>query len=193
MGSDGNLVGVANPGLGTLGNYGGPTETIALLPGSPAIDAGTSSAGATAPTSAARPRVGAVDIGAFESQGFTMTPVAGSTPQTAAIGWAVRQPAGGDRDGQQPGRAGGRGGRQLRRQSRGQWRLGDRGWPPSAVIAGGQAGVTGGPNNVDGSYTVTASVPGLPPVSFDLTNTGPVFTKLVVNTTSGALFPEPAS
>ena len=47
----------------------------------------------------------------------------------------------------------------------------------SAVVAGGPAGVTGGPNNVDGSYTVTASVPGLPPVSFALTNTGPVLTK----------------
>ena len=41
-GVDGNLVGVADPGLGALGNYGGPTETIPLLPGSPAIDAGTS-------------------------------------------------------------------------------------------------------------------------------------------------------
>ena len=51
-GVDGNLVGVDDPGLGTLGNYGGPTETIPLLPGSPAIDAGTS-AGARPPTSAA--------------------------------------------------------------------------------------------------------------------------------------------
>ena len=29
-----------NPMLGTLGNYGGPTQTIPLLSGSPAIDAG---------------------------------------------------------------------------------------------------------------------------------------------------------
>ena len=58
----------------------------------------------------------------------------------------------------------------------------------SAVIAGGQAGVIGGPNNVDGSYTVTASGPGLAPASFALTNTGPVFTKLVVNATSGSYF-----
>jgi hypothetical protein len=32
-----------NPVLGTLGNYGGPTPTIPLLTGSPAIDAGNPS------------------------------------------------------------------------------------------------------------------------------------------------------
>jgi hypothetical protein len=36
-----NQVGVANPGLGTLGYYGGPTQTIPLLPGSPAIGGGS--------------------------------------------------------------------------------------------------------------------------------------------------------
>src|SRR5262249_52383807 len=35
-----NLFGV-NPKLAPLGNYGGPTQTMALLPGSPAIDAGS--------------------------------------------------------------------------------------------------------------------------------------------------------
>jgi hypothetical protein len=33
----------ANPRLGTLGYYGGPTQTIPLLSGSPAIDAGNPS------------------------------------------------------------------------------------------------------------------------------------------------------
>jgi hypothetical protein len=32
-----------DPKLGTLGNYGGPTQTISLLSGSPAIDAGNPS------------------------------------------------------------------------------------------------------------------------------------------------------
>jgi hypothetical protein len=32
-----------DPELGTLGNYGGPTQTIPLLSGSPAIDAGNPS------------------------------------------------------------------------------------------------------------------------------------------------------
>ena len=41
-GVNNNQVGVANPLLGTLGNYGGPTQTIPLLPGSPAIGKGGS-------------------------------------------------------------------------------------------------------------------------------------------------------
>jgi hypothetical protein len=39
-GSNGNQVNVANPGLGTFGNNGGPTQTVPLLPTSPAINAG---------------------------------------------------------------------------------------------------------------------------------------------------------
>ena len=41
-GLNGNLVGVTKPLLGELADNGGPTETIALLAGSPAIDAGAS-------------------------------------------------------------------------------------------------------------------------------------------------------
>jgi hypothetical protein len=72
-GVNGNIVGVADPGLAPLGNYGGPTQTMALLPGSPAINAGKT--GANIPTTDQRgePRVGAPDIGAFESQGFNST------------------------------------------------------------------------------------------------------------------------
>ena len=40
-GVNGNQVGVANPGLDALADNGGPTQTIALLPGSPAIDTGS--------------------------------------------------------------------------------------------------------------------------------------------------------
>jgi hypothetical protein len=39
-GVNGNIVGVADPKLAPLGNYGGPTQTMPPLPGSPAIDAG---------------------------------------------------------------------------------------------------------------------------------------------------------
>ena len=46
-GVDHNIVGVAAPMVGTLGNYGGPTQTIPLLPGSPAIGGGTASGAAT--------------------------------------------------------------------------------------------------------------------------------------------------
>ncbi|HEY8748065.1 MAG TPA: DUF4082 domain-containing protein [Tepidisphaeraceae bacterium] len=40
-GVQGNIVGVANPMLAVLGNYGGPTQTMPPLTGSPAIDAGS--------------------------------------------------------------------------------------------------------------------------------------------------------
>ena len=78
--------------LAPLGNYGGPTQTMALLPGSPAIDAGTSGPGIPTTDQRGLGRVGAVDIGAFESQGFTLTVVAGSTPQTSTIGTAFANP-----------------------------------------------------------------------------------------------------
>ena len=64
--------------LAPLGNYGGPTQTMALLPGSPAIDRVSST---LATDQRGLGRVGLADIGAFESQGFTLTPAPGSTPQ----------------------------------------------------------------------------------------------------------------
>ncbi len=42
-GFQGGVVSTANPLLSTLDNYGGPTPTLSLLPGSPAIDAGNNS------------------------------------------------------------------------------------------------------------------------------------------------------
>ena len=76
-GTNGNQVGVADPGLGPLAYYGGPTQTIDLLPGSPAIDKG-SNALAVDPstgqplttdqrgTGFLRIVNGTVDIGAYE-------------------------------------------------------------------------------------------------------------------------------
>ncbi|HYW72647.1 MAG TPA: choice-of-anchor Q domain-containing protein, partial [Pyrinomonadaceae bacterium] len=87
-----NLIGV-NALLAPLGNYGGPTQTIALLPGSPAINAGDNSVIAN-PAFSGPPftdqrglnRIvgGTVDIGAFESRGFTIAATAG-TPQSAVF------------------------------------------------------------------------------------------------------------
>jgi Right handed beta helix region len=93
-GINGNLVGVTNPLLAPLGNYGGPTQTMALLPGSPAIDAGNSSLESGTLDQRGMSYAGTVDIGAFESQGFTLTPVAGSTPQTTLAGNSFANPLG---------------------------------------------------------------------------------------------------
>ena len=59
-----------NPQLGPLQNNGGPTQTMALLPGSPAINAGdNTNAPAYDQRGAGFPRIvgGTIDIGAFES------------------------------------------------------------------------------------------------------------------------------
>ena len=68
-----DLVGTSDnpldPLLGPLGDYGGPTATHALLPGSPAIDAGDNAdAPETDQRGFARLVNGIVDIGAFEVQ-----------------------------------------------------------------------------------------------------------------------------
>ena len=63
-----------NPHLGSLANKGGPTQTLALLSGSPALNAGDNSAqSVTGPydqrgNGFARVVNGAIDIGAFEVQ-----------------------------------------------------------------------------------------------------------------------------
>lgn len=56
-----------NPLLGPLRNNGGETDTLALLPGSPAIDAGTNAGcPASDQRGVSRPQGSACDIGAFE-------------------------------------------------------------------------------------------------------------------------------
>ena len=62
-----NLVG-ANPLLAPLGNYGGPSPTMAPLPGSPAINAGTATTLTTDQRGFTRTVGQAVDIGAVEVQ-----------------------------------------------------------------------------------------------------------------------------
>jgi hypothetical protein len=92
-GSSGNIVVTSLSGLGLapLGNYGGSAETIALLPGSLAIGKGTAVDGITT-DQRGEPLASPPDIGAFQSQGFTLTEVAGSTPQSAAPGDAFANP-----------------------------------------------------------------------------------------------------
>ena len=69
--TNGNIVGHSAL-LAALGDHGGTTQTIALLPGSPALGGGASS-GADIPAADQRgvARTGHNDIGAFQSQGFS--------------------------------------------------------------------------------------------------------------------------
>ncbi len=102
-GPNGNQAGVSDPGLGTLADNGGPTETIALLAGSPAIGGG--SAGLAVDSSgnplaydqrgAGFPRTnldnGSVDIGAFQTQstGQTTAPEVTVNPDDLTFGTAL--------------------------------------------------------------------------------------------------------
>jgi hypothetical protein len=92
-GVQGNRVGVRDPGLAPLGDNGGPTQTMALLPGSPAVNAGSNAfvtPGATDQRGLPRIAGGTVDIGAFESQNptFPAATVATCDPGTAT--WYLR-------------------------------------------------------------------------------------------------------
>ncbi len=90
-GVNGNIVGVADLGLGALLNNGGPTKTCALLSYSPAINAGdnslipidpsTGSPFTTDQTGAPRIFNGTVDIGAVE---FQATPFVSTVVNTTA-------------------------------------------------------------------------------------------------------------
>ncbi len=100
-GTDGNIVltGSTGPGLAPLGNNGGPTQTMALLPGSPAIGAGV--ALKIAPTDQrGDPLDTPPDIGAYQSQlgsGIAAPPATFVVTKTADDGsvgtlrWAVDQ------------------------------------------------------------------------------------------------------
>jgi hypothetical protein len=92
----GNQVGVslADVGLAPVAGYGGPTQTFALLPGSFAIGKGQPAPEtgmlATDQRGAPRPSTGQSDVGAFQNQGYTLTPT--NTPQSANVNSAFAQP-----------------------------------------------------------------------------------------------------
>ena len=66
----GDQTGITNPMLGPLQNNGGPTETVALLPGSPAINTGSNPDSLTTDQRGAGfPRdIDGIDAGAFEAE-----------------------------------------------------------------------------------------------------------------------------
>jgi hypothetical protein len=149
-----------------LRDNGGSTQTHALLPGSAAINAGTSTG---APTTDQRgiSRVGAVDIGAFESRGFTIAITNGNT-QNTATGTAFTLPlavnvtssfgeivTGGKVTFTPPSS-----GASASLTSN-----------PATIDATGNASVTATANNSSGSYTVNAGGDGFAtPAQFNLTN-----------------------
>ncbi len=93
--TDGNQVGVADLALGTLANNGGPTQTIALMADSPAIDAGNNAlipAGLTTDQRGvgfARIVDGTVDIGAYESPYLSTVTSVSSSVNASAYGQSV--------------------------------------------------------------------------------------------------------
>ncbi len=88
-----NLLGVtaAQAKLGTLGSYGGPTQTIPLLPGSVAIGAGAPINGVTTDQTGYTRSATAPSIGAYENEGFTITASGGgqTTPPGTAFATAL--------------------------------------------------------------------------------------------------------
>jgi parallel beta-helix repeat protein len=162
-----NLIG-GNPLLGPLGNYGGSTFTMPLLPGSPAIGAGTT-AGAPATDQRGLPRVGPVDIGAFQSQGFTLTLVAGSTPQLASSGAPFANPLAVKVTANNPIEPVDGGVINFAAPATGASAALSA---ATAVITSGQASVTATANDAHGTYSVNATAAGAAPLDFVLTNTG---------------------
>jgi uncharacterized protein (TIGR03067 family) len=176
-GSQGNQVGTAgapiDPLLAPLGDYGGPTSTMALLPGSPAIGRGAT--GQDIPTTDERgqPRTGHVDIGAFQSGGFTLTPAPGSTPQSAAVNTTFGQALAVIVTANNPAEPVDGGVISFAPPSTGASATLSA---ATAVIAGGSAtvpataNVTATANGTPGRYRITAGAAGAQSVDFILTN-----------------------
>jgi predicted outer membrane repeat protein len=150
--------------LGPLGDYGGTTRTIPLLPGSPAINAGVDCEGKD--QREITHDTGQCDDGAFETSGFTLAVTSGSgqfapvnTPFAASLWVGVSANHAGDpvNGGQITFTAPGSGASAVLTGS-------------PAAISGGSASVTANANNIAGAYTVTASASGANSVGFSLTN-----------------------
>ncbi len=163
------MTSLADLGLAPLGDYGGPTETMALLPGSAAIGAGMGDSGITTDQRGApRPASGATDIGAFQDQGYTVAVSSGS-PQSHARQPGLRCSTRGLVDREFCQRAAPWGDDRFQRAGVGRQCHAQR---HSAVTdASGLASVTATANATAGTYVVTASATGVTSsASFNLTN-----------------------
>lgn len=173
----------ADPLLAPLGSYGGGTQTYALLPGSPAIDAGDAAYCPDADQrGVSRPQGAGCDIGAFESRGFTLA-IAGGENQSAVIGQpffqpltvtvssAVNEPVKGGQVTFTPPMSGA---------------SASISGSPAAITAAGSAQGTALANDRSGAYTVTAGGAGITPVNFHLTNL-PILATIEVSVTKSPL------
>jgi hypothetical protein len=170
-GSGGNIVGVANPGLAPLGNYGGSTQTMALLPGSPAIAAGSSALVAGQTTDqrgVARTLKGTVDIGAFESRGFTLTDLPGTGAQATSINTAFAPLGVSVTSSYAEPVQGGTVNFTATEASDGATAF--LGSSTATIGASGVATVSAAANAIAGSYTATAAASGAAATTFSLTN-----------------------
>ncbi|RPI27619.1 MAG: hypothetical protein EHM61_07835, partial [Acidobacteria bacterium] len=157
----------ADPLLGSLGNYGGSTQTIPLLPGSSAINLGNAAYCTLGHDQRGLSQVGPCDLGAFESQGFTLGSLTGNSQQTD-INTAFAQPLG----------------LTVTANNASEPVIGGKvtftppGSGPSAAItgspatigAGGGASVTATANGIASWYVVTASASGASDAQYHLMN-----------------------
>jgi hypothetical protein len=158
--------------LGAFGSYGGGTQTIPLLPGSAAIDAG-----ANCPTADQRglSRLGVCDVGAFEAQGFTLA-VTGGNSQRARVNTAFANPLALSVTANHSGDPVNGGKVTFSAPASGASAI-LTGSP--ATISGGFASVTAGANATGGSYTVSAGAAGTNSVNFSLTNLFNLFLSII--------------
>jgi LPXTG-site transpeptidase (sortase) family protein len=155
-----------DPKLSAPGYYGGLTQTYALLPGSPAIDVGNSAYCTAGNDQRGKSYVGTCDIGAFESQGFTIAKTGGD-PQSALINTAFADPLVVSVTANNPVEPVNGGLVTFSVPSSGA-SANISGSP--AAISGGNASVNATANAITGSYLVSASASGANNVDFSLTN-----------------------
>jgi hypothetical protein len=157
-----------DPLLSPLGNYGGPTQTLALLPGSQAIGAGSVRYGGSTDQRGVT-RFLYSDIGAFESQGFDIaitignlqgTPINTAFTDPPAVTVTAFDPAEPVAGGQITFTAPSSGASAALSPAK-----------PVTISASGAASVTANANGTPGTYLVTANAAGATnPIMFGLTN-----------------------
>lgn len=157
---------------GQLGLYGGSTFTLPLRPGSPAIGAG---ANCLSTDQRGASRAGSCDIGAFQTQGFTLTKTEGDG-QSALCNNAFASPLTVNVTANRAGDPVNGGMITFTAPAHGTSAAVSS---SPVTITDGIASVTATANGTPGRYVVTASASGAAPVQFSLTNTGKTYLPMV--------------